>query len=112
MEGHRFDAWTRRRVGFAAGGLAATLLGWAGVPTAEAKKNKKNNNDKKKCRKLGQSCDQSQKNKKCCNSNQLCAQISGQGSGTFCCKQRNDNCSANSDCCGSDKCNGGKCSNP
>ena len=105
----QFDAWTRRQVGGAAGGAAASLLGLIGVGDAEAKKNTKNNK-KKKCRNLGQSCDQTQKNKSCCKSNQLCAQVSGQGSGTFCCSQRNANCSDNADCCGSDTCRGGTCS--
>lgn len=112
MDGARFDSWTRRRFGVAAGGAAASLVGLVGRLQTDAKKDNKNNKnkDKKKCRKLGQSCNQSNKNKKCCNNKQLCAQISGQGSGTFCCKQRNDSCSDNADCCGNNKCSSGKCS--
>ena len=114
MDGERFDAWTRRRFGLAAGGAAASLLGLLGMEDAEAKKkhkNKKKNKKKKnKCKNLGQSCDQTQKNKKCCKSSQLCAQVQGLGSGNFCCKQRGSNCSVNTDCCGNDKCSGGVCS--
>ena len=115
MDGERFDAWTRRRFGLAAGGAAASLLGLLGMEDAEAKKKHKNKNKKKnkkkdKCKNLGQSCDQTQKNKKCCKSSQLCAQVQGLGSGNFCCKQRGSNCSVNTDCCGNDKCSGGVCS--
>ena len=113
MDGTRFDAWTRRRFGLATGGALASLLGLSMLDEAEAKKNNNNKNNnknkKKKCRKLGQSCDITNKNKKCCNAKQLCAQVKNLGSGTFCCKQRGDNCSVNDDCCGTDKCSSGKC---
>lgn len=119
MDGERFDAWTRRRFGLAAGGAAASMLGLLGLDDAEAKKKKnkkknknKKNKNKKQCRKLGQTCDQTQKNKKCCNQNQLCAQVQGLGSGNFCCKQRGSGCSVNTDCCGSDKCTNGSCVAP
>ena len=115
MDGARFDSWTRRRLGVAAGGAAAMLLGLVGGWETEAKKhnnnnNNNNNNKKKKCQKLGQSCDITQKKETCCNSAQLCAQVNGQGSGNVCCKQRNDSCSENSDCCGNDQCRDGECS--
>jgi hypothetical protein len=104
LDGSRFDAWTRRRFGLATGGAAvASLLGSIGVHEAEAKKKRKK---KKKCRKLQQSCDQSNKKKKCCNKNQLCAQVSHLGSGNHCCKQRGQGCSEDADCCGSDRCDG------
>ena len=110
MDGSRFDAWTRRRVGLATGGALASLLGLSLQQDVTAKNQKHNGkNTKKKCRKLGQSCDITNKNKKCCNAKQLCAQVKNLGSGTFCCKQRGDNCSVNDDCCGTDKCSGGKC---
>jgi hypothetical protein len=112
LDGTQFDAWTRRRFGLATGGALASLIGLPLLDDAEAKKNKhkhKNKNKKKKCRKLGQSCDITQQKKKCCNSKQLCAQVKNLGSGNFCCKQRNDSCSVNDDCCGTDKCSNGKC---
>ena len=51
MDGSRFDAWTRRRFGLAAGGAIGSLLGLqiAGSDDAEAKKRKK------RCRKLRRS---------------------------------------------------------
>jgi hypothetical protein len=110
MDGNRFDAWTRRRVGRATGGALASLLGLLGRDEAGAKRNHRNNKNKKpKCRKLGQSCDQTQKKKRCCSAKQLCAQVAHLGSGTFCCRQRGDSCSVNDDCCGTDKCTNGKC---
>ena len=105
MDDSRFDTWTRRKFGLATGGAAAVLLGLTGSQEAGAKK-------KKKCKKLGQSCDASNKNKKCCNSKQLCAQVNHLGGGNFCCKERGSSCSFNEDCCGSDKCNNGSCQNP
>jgi hypothetical protein len=124
MDGSQFDAWTRRRFGMATGGAAAAaLLGLMGLADVDANhknkhdgnsnKNKnKNNNNKKKCRKTGQSCDQTQKKKKCCNKNELCAQVQGQGSGTRCCKQHNQGCKNDSDCCGNDRCDNRKCRLP
>ena len=41
MDGSRFDAWTRRRFGVAAGGLAGSFLPLAGWDDAEAKKKEK-----------------------------------------------------------------------
>lgn len=108
MDGSRFDAWTRRKFGLAAGGALAALAGLTGAVDIEAKKKKK----KKKCRKLGQTCDITKKNQKCCNNDQDCAQVQGQGSGNFCCKPHNASCSVNVDCCGNRKCNGGRCVNP
>ena len=114
MDGSQFDAWTRRQFGLTAGaGAAAGLLALLGLDDAEAKKNKnknKNKNKKKKCRKLGQTCDQTKKKKKCCNDKQLCAQVEGLGSGNFCCKQLNQGCSNDDDCCGNNFCdNNDKC---
>jgi hypothetical protein len=113
VDGSRFDAWTRRKFGLAASGMAASLLGLASIAEIDAKKkNKKKNKKKKKCRKLGQTCDINNKNQKCCNANQDCAQVQGMGSSNFCCKSHNAGCSVNTDCCGNRKCNGGTCVNP
>jgi hypothetical protein len=107
MDGSRFDAWTRRKFGLAAGGAVAALVGMTGLTDTEAKKKKK-----KKCRKLGQTCDINTKNQKCCKKNEDCAQVQGLGSSNFCCKPHNANCSVNTDCCGNRKCSGGICVNP
>jgi hypothetical protein len=103
VEGTRFDSWTRRRFGLATGSAAAAgLLGLFGAAGTEAKNN--NNNKKKKCRKLGQTCNENKKNQSCCNDKQLCANVSGLGSGNFCCKQLNQSCSVSTDCCGKNVC--------
>ncbi|MCC7021923.1 MAG: hypothetical protein IT338_03805 [Thermomicrobiales bacterium] len=60
MDGSRFDAWTRRRFGLAAGGLAASLLGLAGFEETEAKRKKK------RCKKLNKPCKPKGKKKRCC----------------------------------------------
>jgi hypothetical protein len=116
VDGTQFDAWTRRRFGLAAGGAAASVLGLLSLAETEAKRRRRRKNRKKKnkkqCRKLGQTCDQTRKNQKCCNQNQLCAQVQGLGSGNFCCKQRNSGCSVNTDCCGNDRCTNGSCVSP
>ena len=108
MEGSRFDSWTRRKFGLATGSAAAAgLLGLLGVAETEAGQNNNNNNNrkkKKKCRKLGQTCDENRRNQSCCNQNQLCANVSGLGSGNFCCKQNGQGCSVNTDCCGKNVC--------
>jgi len=108
LDGTRFDSWTRRRFGLATGGALASILGMASVADVDAKKK----NKKKKCRKLGQTCDINDKNKKCCNEKQDCAQVQGLGSSNFCCKSLNEGCSVNTDCCGNRKCTSGKCVNP
>ena len=41
MDATRFDAWTRRHVGLATGGLVAALLGLAAGDSARAKKRRK-----------------------------------------------------------------------
>jgi hypothetical protein len=57
MDDERFDAWTRRAFGVAAGGLAATILGLTATDDVDAKKKKRK---KKKCKggkkKCGKKC--------------------------------------------------------
>ena len=133
MDGSQFDAWTRRRFGIVAGGAAAaTLLGLMGLADAGARhktkhdgngngstinnknsnKNSSKNKNTKRCRKIGQSCDQTEKKKKCCNKNELCAQVNGQGSVNRCCKQNGEGCKNDTDCCGNDRCDNRKCRLP
>ena len=124
MDDTRFDTWTRRRFGLAAGGTAAAVLGGLlgtiglGEEDAEAARKHRNNNKNRKsnkrkrdekCRKLGNACDDNRRNQQCCNDNQLCAQVSQLGSGTFCCKQNGSNCQGDSDCCGRNRCRNGVC---
>jgi hypothetical protein len=107
MEGTWFDSWTRRRFGLAAGSAAAAgLFGLLGASETEARKNNNNNdrNNKKRCRKLGQSCNENKKNQDCCSAKQLCANVSGLGTGNFCCKQVDQGCLEDTDCCGRNFC--------
>jgi hypothetical protein len=91
MDGSHFDAWTRRRFGVAAGGLAGSLLAQAGTPGAEAKKGKKK---KKKCGKLNASCNQ---NKKTCCCGYECFEPNG--GGARCCRTVGFPAASAGDCC-------------
>ena len=64
MDASRLAVWTRRRVALATGGRLASLLGWGPFTPAAAKKKGKR---KKRCRKLGASCQPD--GKKCCRGN-------------------------------------------
>lgn len=94
MDGSRFDAWTRRRFGVVAGGLAGSLLALAGRDDAEAKKR-----HKKKCKKLGDSCDPSGK-RKCCHG-RLCGFPINDDSLNHCCRGGGDSCTPEhqAECC-------------
>jgi hypothetical protein len=92
MDGSRFDAWTRRHFGLAAGGLAASLLGISASADTEAKKKKK------KCKKLGTGCTPGGKRKCCKKQNLICAPIPGLG-GNRCCRDVGQTCSFSTDCC-------------
>jgi hypothetical protein len=91
VEGPRFDAWTRRRFGIAAGGLSASLLGLAAIDDTEAKKGKK-----KKCKKLGAGCKTSGKKKRCCKAFSCEPNAAG---AQHCCKDDAKPCTLSSDCC-------------
>src|SRR3954469_16468748 len=124
MDESRFDAWTRRRFGYGAGGLAASLLGVAGAGEAEGegkgKKNRKkrdkgdardaakhlhdakhknhghhHKHKKKKCKKAGTGCNPN--NPRCCASLH-CQAIPGFG-GQRCCNENNVSCSRDQECC-------------
>lgn len=93
MDGSRFDAWTRRRVGLVSGIALATALGLVAREEGAAKKNKK------KCRKLGKTCQKSGNKKKCCGSLK-CDTISFEPSTqTRCCRTIGKACAKNIDCC-------------
>lgn len=48
MDGSRFDAWTRRRFGLAAGGLAASLFGLLSLDGGNARKRKRKRKNKRR----------------------------------------------------------------
>ena len=90
MDGSQFDAWTRRRVGLAAGGLAGSLLSLEAVKVAAAKKKKK----KARCKRDGQDCGGKQK---CCT-DLVCRPIEGLN-GRHCCRDVDQQCTAMAQCC-------------
>jgi hypothetical protein len=107
MDEPRFDAWTRRRFGLAAGGLATVLFGLM-HNDADAKKQRKN---KKRCRKLGRSCKPGGTHR-CCGKLK-CDRISFEDNPkTRCCRKLDQPCAENEDCCASLCCSpAGQCSN-
>ena len=93
MDGSRFDLWTRRRFGMAAGGATVALL--AGTRSATvAKKNKKK---KKRCKRLLDPCSPGGK-RKCCKT-LTCLPQTFMGSDFRCCKPLNASCGADDECC-------------
>ena len=95
MDDSRFDAWTRRRFGLAAGGAAVSLFGRGGNQDVGARKKRK----KKKrpaqdtCAALGQPCDPG--NRACCG-NAACEVFDGVAK---CCIGGNDPCASSAECC-------------
>lgn len=105
MDGSRFDAWTRRRFGLAAGRLTGSLVG-VGVlrDNAEAKKKGK----KDSCRTLNQSCKLTGK-RACCKKGGLSCQLPVVGvGGRACCLPGNKPCQRDNDCC-SEQCTDNLC---
>ena len=101
MDGKRFDAWTRRRFGLAAGGLVTSLVALVGpdVATTTAKDGNKKNN----CKNLGQGCSnggKKKKKRKCCKDKDLVCRDADTG-GQRCCRDVGGSCSpmSPSDCC-------------
>jgi hypothetical protein len=99
MDHTRFDAWTRRRFGLAAGGLAAMVLGLAGIEDAQTKKKRK------RCRKLGRKCKPGGK-RKCCGKLNCDATGFGGELPRVCCKTKGKPCGDERDCCDGNGCCG------
>ena len=122
MDGSRFDAWTRRRVGLGIGALAAGLLSTAVDQDAAAKKDKKKactKKKKQKCRKQGRACEDGKCVVSCNAGNSACrsnvVQICGNpqdfcvcsplaGGGFACAEQRPEECPEFSECIGNLDC--------
>jgi len=99
MEDIRFDAWTRRRFGLAAGGMLAALAGLGAVEETAAK-----HHHKKRCRKRQQTCSAK---RTCCNKDGgiSCEPVPARldckaVAGSSCCGQPGASCSGKCDCCG------------
>ncbi|MGH2615535.1 MAG: hypothetical protein ACRDJC_09875 [Thermomicrobiales bacterium] len=90
MDDFRFDAWTRRRFGLAAGGIAAAVLGIA--PGTDTEARKKRRKKKTRCKKLGDVCAGGKR--KCCD-NRACVLIDNS---LRCCKDEGP-CTDNFQCC-------------
>jgi hypothetical protein len=133
MDGTRFDRWTRRRFGAAAGGFAAFLLGPDARRDIAAKKGKKT-----RCRSLLQTCSPTKKENHCCSGlncdpihdftglrccygrqhpcndggvccgNTVCLPVDGLV-GKVCCGTGAAFCRSNQDCCSGLVCSGGQC---
>ena len=105
MDGSRFDAWTRRRFGLAAGGAVGSLLvlSGSGADAGDGKKKRK-----KRCLALGQSCRLGGK-RKCCGKKGLSCQIFEESSNARrCCRKGLEPCTIDDDCCSQD-CTDGFC---
>jgi hypothetical protein len=106
MDGSRFDSWTRRRVGLAAGGIVTSLLGLTDLDGASARKKRRKRRKRKKkagenCLKIGTSCTAGE-TPNCCGS-LICGSFFGR---TFCCKGPDESCSSPEDCCSRNCANG------
>jgi hypothetical protein len=103
MDASRFDTWTRRHFGLAAGSAMASLLGLAGPWAAAKKRHKK----KKRCTKLGRTCGGK---RKCCRGFDCDAVGDGASPQTRCCKPNGAPCQVADDCCQPQVCSDGRCS--
>ena len=101
MDGSRFDAWTRRRLGLIAGSLVTAALGGPHMGGVEAKN--KHKKQKQRCLKLGEVCTPG--GRKCCTF-VACNPTEG---GPRCCREHHEACTVGSDCC-SGNCDRGICS--
>jgi hypothetical protein len=93
MDASTFDAWTRRRLGLATGGMLALALGLALPADSEGKHHKK-----KQCKKLHDPCKPGSKHK-CCGNLQCKVSAMDEGVHTFCCKREGKSCQSELDCC-------------
>src|SRR5262245_16828184 len=100
MNDAQFDLWTRRRIGVAAGGFAATLLGMAGIEVAATAKDTHKNRKKrrKRCKKLGRLCTPGKR--KCCGDLYCRTTTLNLVVDTFCCRLEGEPCTEEHHCCG------------
>jgi len=118
MDGSRFDAWTRRRFGAAAVGLAAGCveLVMRGdrtslVTTTEAKQRRKKKKKRRgevnpACEPLRSRCNPHNTRELCCNG--LACGVVADLDGNRCCRLRYGECVSDGDCCNNLFCRGGE----
>ncbi len=120
MEGSRFDAWTRRRFGAVAAGLAAGCFGLGDLADrlaegygehASAKQRRKKKKKKKRrgeenpsCEPLRSRCNPHNTNELCCNG--LACGVVADLDGNRCCRLRYGECASDGDCCNNLRCRG------
>jgi hypothetical protein len=102
MDGSRFTAWTRRRLGLTMSGLLAARFGLRLDGDATAKKRKRHRRHKRHCEPLSTSCNSNNDRRLCC-ANLVCLTVPELG-GTHCCRERYATCTADSECCGQLRC--------
>jgi hypothetical protein len=107
MDGSRFDAWTRRRVGFVMGGGIASVLGLAQLDLAGAKNKKKKRRRRRRkrqeqeCKALRSLC-APEEHSSCCEGLECDVpyDLSGSTTQTYCCYPLDGHpCATNRDCC-------------
>lgn len=103
MDDIRFDAWTRRRFGIAAGGAVAALIALVSPDQGAARK--KGKKKKKRCLDIGVSCTTG--GRPCCGALR-CDSAGGGGPNTFCCKTAGS-CRFGFDCCFGWACEASQC---
>lgn len=94
MDSFQFDAWTRRNVGLATGGLAAFVISSIAPGGLSAKKKR---NQKKRCKKVRQACKSGKNKRRCCNGLR-CGEVIDLA-GRHCCRPLQATCVAGEECC-------------
>jgi hypothetical protein len=94
MDSLRFDAWTRRRIGLATGGMAAFIISAIAPGGLNARKKRKK---KKRCKKVTQSCKTGKHKRRCCNGLR-CDQVEDLD-GRHCCRPLQATCGETNECC-------------
>jgi hypothetical protein len=95
MDGSQFEAWTRRHLGIAAGGLGAALLD---ITADDGVAKKKHHKKKKRCKKLGDTCTVGGK-RKCCTGTRCDLVGTDSITQTFCCHDIGGSCTVDTECC-------------
>jgi hypothetical protein len=118
MDGSRFDAWTRRRFGAVAAGLAVgcvglitnydrAALGKNGPARQRRKKKKKRRGEvNPACEPLRSRCNPHNTRELCCNG--LACGVVADLDGNRCCRLRYGECTSDGDCCNNLRCRGGE----
>jgi hypothetical protein len=118
MDGSRFDAWTRRRFGAAAVGLAVGCLGLGSLTDRTAVGNNRNASSKHRrkkkkrrrgevnpaCEPLRSRCNPHNTRELCCNG--LACGVVADLDGNRCCRLRYGECASDGDCCNNLRCRG------